>query len=331
MNLFPYILGPVRVLDITLTADSHTIAAWRCKAAGDPGRTDYDAAAVARGVAVVTVSGHGAVTKPADTQIAARVRDDGETFLWNERDGQILFVRRERLRPILDELAAANIHPQRITVAAAGNETQTTDTPNGERQPAPQHVVEAVREFFAALRWRQLVRPTAEGSALAQAAVRRLALPVLGLFLCLLAANAVVAPSLGTRRQRLRAELTARERTASTAADVTTRQRALLAEFGTRPALSRAVVCDRIAAAVPERVVLTRLAVEPLAKRFEAEIPLQRQERTAVVAGTAPAAGDVSLFVERLMSEACCRTVRLTNVERERDAERLAFRIEIGL
>ena len=82
---------------------------------------------------------------------------------------------------------------------------------------------------------------------------------------------------------------------------------------------------------MPAQVVLTRLAVEPLTKRFEAGKPLQRQERTAVVAGTAPAAGDVSTFVERLAGAACCRTVRLTNVERERDAERLVFRIEIGL
>ena len=132
-------------------------------------------------------------------------------------------------------------------------------------------------------------------------------------------------------RQTLQKELSARERTASTAADATDRQRALLAEFSARPAVSRAVVCDRIAEAVPAQVVLTRLAVEPLTKRFEAGKPLQRQERTAVVAGTAPAAGDVSTFVERLAGAACCRTVRLTNVERERDAERLAFRIEIGL
>ena len=172
---------------------------------------------------------------------------------------------------------------------------------------------------------------SAEGSSLAQAVVRRAALPVLGLFLCLLAANAAVAPSLNTRRQTLQKELSARERTASTAADATDRQRALLAEFSARPAVSRAVVCDRIAEAVPAQVVLTRLAVEPLTKRFEAGKPLQRQERTAVVAGTAPAAGDVSTFVERLARAACCRTVRLTNVERERDAERLVFRIEIGL
>lgn len=40
-------------------------------------QTVYDAAAVAKGVAVVTVSGHGTIVKPADSQLAARVRDDG--------------------------------------------------------------------------------------------------------------------------------------------------------------------------------------------------------------------------------------------------------------
>ena len=189
MNLFPYILGPVWVLDVTLTSDGHTIAAWRCKMGGEPQQTVYDAAAVAKGVAVVTVSGHGTIVKPADSQLAARVRDDRATFLWREHDGRIAFVRRERLQGMLTELSEA----------------------------------------------------------------------------------------------------------------------------------------------VPAQVVLTRLAVEPLTKRFEAGKPLQRQERTAVVAGTAPAAGDVSTFVERLARAACCRTVRLTNVERERDAERLVFRIEIGL
>ena len=311
MNLSPYILGPVRVLDVTLTPDGHTTAAWRCRVGGEPQQTEYDAAAVAKEVVIVTVTGHGTLSKPAVSQLAARVRDDRATFLWSEHDGRIAFVRRERLQGVLAELSEAGIHPQAVFVALA-----------------PDAAVARWREGF---RWRQLLRPTAEGSSLAQAVVRRAALPVLGLFLCLLAANAAVAPSLNTRRQTLQKELSARERSASTAADATDRQRTLLAEFSARPAASRAVVCDRIAEAVPAQVVLTRLAVEPLTKRFEAGKPLQRQELTAVVAGTAPAAGDVSTFVERLAGVACCRTVRLTNVERERDAERLVFRIEIGL
>ena len=311
MNLSPYILGPVRVLDVTLTPDGHTTAAWRCRVGGEPQQTECDAAAVAKEVVIVTVTGHGTLSKPAASQLAARVRDDGATFLWSEHDGRIAFVRRERLQGVLAELSEAGIHPQAVFVALA-----------------PDAAVARWREGF---RWRQLLRPTAEGSSLAQAVVRRAALPVLGLFLCLLAANAAVAPSLNTRRQILQKELSARERSASTAADATDRQRTLLAEFSARPAASRAVVCDRIAEAVPAQVVLTQLSVEPLTKRFEAGKPLQRQELTAVVAGTAPAAGDVSTFVERLAGATCCRTVRLTNVERERDAERLVFRIEIGL
>ncbi len=311
MNLFPYILGPVWVLDVTLTPDGHTIAAWRCRAGCEPQQTDYDSAAVAKGVAAVTVSGHGTVAKPAGSQLAARVAADTATFLSTESARQLAFVRRERLHGVLAELTGAGIHPQAVFVALA-----------------PDAAAARWREGF---RWRQLLRPTAEGSSLAQAVVRRVALPVLGFFLCLLAANAALAPSLGTRSRTLQAELSVRERTASTAADVTTRQRALLEEFSAQPSVPRAVLCDRITAAVPEQVVLTRLAVEPLAVRFEAGKPLQRQERTAVVAGTAPAADDVSAFVERLAGAARCRTVRLTNVERERDAERLVFRIEIGL
>ena len=163
MNLFPYILGPVWVLDVTRTSDGHTIAAWRCKMGGEPQQTVYDAAAVAKGVAVVTVSGHGTIVKPADSQLAARVRDDRATFLWSEHDGRIAFVRRERLQGMLTELSEAGIHPQRIEVSAP------PDTAAGE--------------LLAGLGWRQLLRPTAEGSSLAQAVVRRAALPVLEQFL----------------------------------------------------------------------------------------------------------------------------------------------------
>ena len=294
-----------------MTTDSHTIAAWRCPSGGRAERAEYDPAVVARSVAVVTVTGHGSVSKAADSQVAARVAADPVTFLATESAGQLVFVRHERLQPLSDELAAAHIRPQAVFVALT-----------------PEDAAARWREGF---RWRQLGRLTDEASALAQALVRRVALPVLGLSFGLLAANALYAPSLGSRRQQLQTEIAARERSVSTAADATARQRALLEEFTARPSVPRAVLCDRIAAAVPEGIVLTRLAVEPLAKRFEAEKPLLRHERTAEVCGTAATAGDVSLLVERLAAEACCRAVRLTHVERERDAERLVFRIAIEL
>lgn len=311
MTLQQHIIGPTWVLEVSLTTDSHTIAAWRCPSGGRAERAEYDPAVVARSVAVVTVTGHGSVSKAADSQVAARVAADSATFLATQSAGQLAFVRHERLEPLHRELAAAGIHPQAVFVALA-----------------PDAAAARWREGF---RWRQPGRLTDEGSALAQALARRAALPVLGLFFGLLAINALYAPSLGRRRQLLQTEIMAHERTASSTADASARQRALLEEFSARPSVSRAVLCDRIAAAVPEGIVLTRLAVEPLAKRFEAEKPLLRQEHTAELCGTTAAAGDVSLLVERLAAEACCRAVHLTHVKRERDNEKLVFRITIEL
>ena len=172
MKLLQHLLSSVRVLEVVLTSDSHTIAAWRCRAGRTAEQTAYDPAAVAKEVVLVTVTGHGTLSKPAASDLAARVRSDEETFLWNDHDDLISFVRRERVQSVLEELAAANIHPQRISVAV---------TPDA-----------AAQAFFATLRWRSLLHPTVEASALMQCIARRLALPVLGIFLCLLAVNAVV-------------------------------------------------------------------------------------------------------------------------------------------
>lgn len=154
---------------------------------------------------------------------------------------------------------------------------------------------------------------------------------MLGLLLCLLTANALLSPRMNARRQALQQAIAARERSASNAASSGSRQRELLAEFSKHPVAQRAVVCDRIAEAVPERVVLTQLAVEPLTKRFEARKPLQRREGVVAVSGAAPDADDVSAFVQRLSELTCCRDVRLTNVEKERDGGHLTFRIETAL
>ena len=311
MKLLQHLLSSVRVLEVVLTSDSHTIAAWRCRAGRTAEQTAYDPAAVAKEVVLVTVTGHGTLSKPAASELAARVRSDEETFLWNDHDDLISFVRRERVQSVLEELAAANIHPQRISVAV---------TPDA-----------AAQTFFATLRWRSLLHPTVEASALMQCIARRLALPVLGIFLCLLVVNAVVSPSLGRRCQSLQTELAARERSASAQADVTARQQTLAAEFAATAPTSRALLCDRIAAAVPQKIVLTQLSVEPLTKRFEAAKPLQRKEHFAVVNGMAATADDISDFVERLSTERCFRAVHLANVERERDGDRLHFRIEMTL
>lgn len=275
--------------------------------------------AVAKNTPVVVVAcGHGVVTKPDGAELVARVKADAGTFLWSAADGQASFVRRERLQGVLAELTGAGIVPVAVYCAdAAADFGQTAGI--------------LARQFRDTLGWRMLLRLTPEASAVSQALVRRLGFPVLGLFLLLLAANAAFSPQLNARRQALQTELAARERTASGAASADVRQRKLLAEFAAGSGVARALFCDRIGGAVPARVVLTALDVEPLAKRFEAGKPLQCRGNTAVISGTAPAAADISDFVQRLAGTGYCRDVRLTHVEKERDGDRLAFRIETAL
>ena len=58
---------------------------------------------------------------------------------------------------------------------------------------------------------------------------------------------------------------------------------------------------------------------------------MQCRENTVVIRGVAPAAADISACVQRLSQTGYCRGVRLAGVERERDGDRLSFRIETAL
>lgn len=311
MNLFPYILGPVRVLDITLTADSHTTQAWRCKYGRDPQRTDYDAAEVAKGISVVTVSGHGVVTKPAASEIAVRVRADPQTFITTEHDGQSVFVRRERLQPLLDELAAAGIHPQQVVCG--------------------QTAAACVQTFFDRLGWRDLLRTNARASALAQALVRRIGPLLLGVFLLLLAVNAVVGPGWQSRRQTLMQARQAQDAAGTQSARSSLRQRQLLESFRQRLPVDYWLLADRIGRAVPPEVALLQLELEPLAGRIEAGKPVKRAERTVRITGRSRTSSAITGLNETLTRLPAVREVRLTQVERVRDDERLQFQIELRL
>lgn len=316
MKLLPRIFGRIAFVRAELAPDGS------CRTEVFLGRCGVlapaDRAAAKNNLATVVVCGHGVVTKADDSQITARIKADAQTFVWSTTEGRTSFVRHERLQPLAQELAGEGIVPVQTFCTETGMDF-------GKAAEA------FAGQIYDGLRWHGLVRLTPESSALAQVLVRRAALPLLGIMLCLLAANAVLSPQLDAQRQVLRAEIAERERSASNAATAGARQRELFAEFAMRPRTLRSVVCDRIARAVPERVVLTQLNIEPLVKRFETGKPLLRRKNFALIVGTAPAACDVSAFVQGLSELACCREVRLTSVERERDGERLTFRIETVL
>ena len=306
MKLLPRILNRIAFVRAEFTSADECrteVFMWRSGILSPTGR-----ATAKNALAVLVVCGQGVVTKPEGCQVVARVEADPETS----------FVRRERLQSVLAVLAAEGCVPVAV---------YCTDAAADFGQAAGVYA----RQLGDTLGWRMLVRLTPEASAVAQALVRRLGFQVLGLCLLLLAANAMLAPRLNARRQTLQAALAARERTASGAASADARQRELLARFSAGSGVPRSLLCDRVGGAVPERVVLTALDVEPLTGRFEAGKPMQCRENTVVIRGVAPAAADISAFVQRLSQTGYCRGVRLAGVERERDGDRLSFRIETAL
>lgn len=316
MKLLPRILNRIAFVRAEFTSADECrteVFMWRSGILSPTGR-----ATAKNALAVLVVCGQGGVTKPEGCQVVARVEADPETFLWSSAGGATSFVRRERLQSVLAVLAAEGCVPVAV---------YCTDAAADFGQAAGVYA----RQLGDTLGWRMLVRLTPEASAVAQALVRRLGFQVLGLCLLLLAANAMLAPRLNARRQTLQAALAARERTASGAASADARQRELLARFSAGSGVPRSLLCDRVGGAVPERVVLTALDVEPLTGRFEAGKPMQCRENTVVIRGVAPAAADISAFVQRLSQTGYCRGVRLAGVERERDGDRLSFRIETAL
>lgn len=311
MTFRDMVFGPVCIVTATLDGSGgHAFCIWMCRAGHSPVQCEGLGAAAGH-IAAVTVAGHGVVSKPSQSPLAQRVQAAPDTFLWSGMDDEVSFVRRERLQRLLGELAAAGVYPQSIYV---GLEPGDAAFRSRER-----------------LRLRNLFGVTVERSAAAQAVVRRTGPTVLAACLLSLLANALLAPQLQARRQELQSELTASERTVSAAASAEIRQRELRAAFDAESVTAHAALCDRIAAAVPERVVLSSLDIEPPAPRLEAGKPLVRKERMAVICGTAPSAADISEFAARLGEVPALRDVRLANVERERDGELLAFRIESNL
>ncbi len=149
------------------------------------------------------------------------------------------------------------------------------------------------------------------------------------MWLSLLSANAFISAKLNSERERLRGELSAREHSESRRAADNESERSLIRAFSERPSVPRAVVCDRIAAAVPEPIRLRSIGVEPPVKRFEAGKPLLHRENSVTVIGSAPSSAAVSEFVARLSASGVFRSVNLASIERERNASTLDFEIDL--
>lgn len=306
------LLGPIWVLELILSPNTHIFQIWRFKDGKSQKISDSHPRMVANKVLCLTISGHGVIEKSVSSNLATRVRAESETFIWNERNEELFFVRRDRVREILEYLASEYIFPQNIFVGIS-----------------PQQVYS---DTLKMLKWHQFMYPTLEGSVLLQNLIRRICPLVLGIYFILLCTNLVLRPSVETQWQKLRTEFSTRklqdEKLVATNTQIQTIQNSFLKLFHE---WTYSVICDHIAAMVPEGVILTSLKIEPLVKRLEEGKFPERKENTVLIEGLASTAMDVSVFVEKLAQYKYFQKVQLLQLGYPQKKKNLSFQVEIHL
>lgn len=340
-NLLQRLIGPLAVLRVRFTdADNYSMSLFVLGCTGEQirvlRREDEPNAAIlkkecaARPV-LVSVSGHGIITKPADgSPLVEKVTADPETFAWSFSDqdirpgqdsrvGSISFVRREQIGPLEAYFAENGIFTGNICY----------DSPAAE--PEQDARLQAERFCRDRMKWRIAVRPTHEGCMIAKSLSRRLRLPVLGLMLLLLIVGTLAADSLKDRRAEQQTLLTAQEKTRGASQARSGQRRAAAAEFSHRLAYRHAWLLDRTASHVPPAITLTSLAVQPLIKKLEdAKDPLVASE-TLSVRGRTDDAAAVSSLMAGLKSEPPVREAKLEQLEQNRESGLTEFKITVAL
>jgi Tfp pilus assembly protein PilN len=298
------ILGRINVLSVVFyDAANHTVHITECNRRGECTEVQH-----ARYPVLVSVSGYGVITKRA-ADVAERVMAAGSGFVWTQEGNNVSFMREEQLHVLGEALAGKKI----VGIRCGAEDTGAA----------------AQRFFVENVNFRALLRPTAAGSALAQAAAARLKLPVLGIVLLALVVNMVVAPRVKGRNEAAQTELQVLRKSVGQADETSRRRQEMLAEYsGTLPRRI-SVLCDRVASAVPVGVTLTSLAVQPLSG------PLNNNRKAEFAAGRAGIAGrakipqQVSKYIASLTALGIARQVQLASMEQ--NEEMFDFEITLEL
>lgn len=330
MGAISKILNRVNVL-VTVydNTGEYALSLWQCcksgKAieigeaaeAGDPSK-------IKSVPAIILAGGYGVISKNIENSgdIVQQVVADPEKFMWSYSGGgeRLIFVKREQLAGALENIVGKGFK----TVAASCFDIRTKETEAA--------VADAAEEYYSRMATlRNVCRPGAAGSAMAQMLFHKLKMPVLVAVLLILVANALIGPRIGTKLAAQRQEVAALERSFGKQSESDRNRQRVLSEFGVKLPDRYAVICDKAGSAVPGNVVLTQLAVQPLTKAMEQGRKPLFAERSVVIRGEAAGPDDVSTFARSLGETGSFREIHLTSIDKDRESGKTIFRIDAGL
>lgn len=271
--------------------------------------------------AVLILSGAGILVReyaPEDPALQ-RIVSRPEEFLFALEDSgggkRLTFMRRQSY-----EEALAGIRERKIAVI--GVRIDPADAPEAE-------ALAAAREFFdKTLTARKLVKTSPENDTLFSLMAGRLLWPVLGAMFLVLAVNFFVRKGLEKEYGSQSLLLDGLRQSAAVREREEGGQRRLQELLLPVAAYPYAWIADRIAASVPEGVVLTGLTVHPLQAKLQADKPAAVDAGRVVIRGEAVEAAPVSRLTDTLGRMEFCRAVQLLSLTRGRQGE-YVFEIDL--
>ena len=273
--------------------------------------------------AVLVIYGREVVSRicPDKSDFAVRIRENKEFISFGElQEGgtvKLTFMRREAYRLLRNRLEEEHFPIVAARICAGSDCTE--------------EVYAAGKEYFTNdLTLRRLLKPSAEGSALASLLFSRLALPVLGSALVFLGANRWVCGRLEQDVQRRQAELGTLRQSALLRERRHTEGKQVETEYAPPLPYPYAFLADRIASAVPDGVMLTVLGIRPLCGRLQFGRPLPPADPKAIVRGESVSSASVAGFADTLKSLDFGRRLNLVSLDRDRES-RYVFELEIPL
>ncbi len=284
---------------------------------------------------ILILSGYGVIAKQVQDPGAAggksaekisadsivdKVKSNDQEFVWSEGGKVLTFMRREQAAPLLEQLSGAKAKLVDIVCFKAAD--------SNARQGIQASVAAS---YDRVMTLRTMLLPRQAGSALCLLTVARIRLGLLGIVLLLLLVNAMVSGGVRSNYSQVHGALQAALESRGRQDDAARDQQQKLADFSRRPPYGYAWLSDRIAGALPDKINLHSLAIQPLLKPVEENKKVQVAESVVVIRGMAPRSEEISLFTAALHELGIATRIRLASVEQNRDNNMLDFKIELEL
>ena len=274
---------------------------------------------------LVLCGGHGVIVKESETatDLIARVCNQNDRFRWSrypDSSGEhFAFAQRTQLLPLEEWL-------QDVPVV----DLQLSALPNPDQQSRAT-LERADRFYRPELSWKMFLKPSAQSTILANGIVSRLRLPVLGLLLLLLIGNYLLSDHLTAQKQQWQQQVDIARTRLGQQERLSDQKQQLWQDFNRLPEIPYALICDRIAEAVPADISLTELSVQPLQKKLEEHKTLALDERIITLKGMAIQADEITEFAQRLQQNPLIQTLTLIRLEQETETPFFRFHIRMSL